>query len=350
MTLLFKSIKLLGWILTGIITLIVTIFIGLIFINWSDEAPTEPALTLMRYIEPNLSQTSNQRVSDNAYLFYIEQATQPQYQLTPELHTVVQACNSKDCSELLATERSQLPFLIAEHKALLDLYQQLRTIGVWHEILPASANELPPYQPLLQAQSVFLLEAWLAAQQNDLVLSQQMLDADLNFWRLLLKSNRLLFSKSISAAAVRRHFDYASLIRQSLTIEQRLHFTATSWQKPFSEAELSMYAAFAGEWHFANQLVEQMWQQDEAEQTQPWYNQWAIALLQPMFKKQASKNDLAVMMLRCSDGMTSPSLPWHSWFYNPVGKLLNRVGVSRYCVQYTEKLQQLEVSRLQLLE
>ncbi|CAM5224779.1 hypothetical protein [Alishewanella longhuensis] len=48
-----------------------------------------------------------------------------------------------------------------------------------------------------------------------------------------------------------------------------------------------MYFVFAGEWHFANQLVESMWQQELAQlETAPWYEQLLTVLLQPLFKKQ----------------------------------------------------------------
>lgn len=349
MALFAKGIKLVCWAVTALVTLLLIFYIALFVINSSDETPAEPALSLTRVIAPNLEQSSQLEAAENAYQFYIERATSPEYQLSAELSAIVQACRSKDCRELLTEKDSQLPALLKEQQALLDLYQSLRTIAVWHEIIPADATELPPYQPLLHAQSVFLLQAWVAAQQNDLVMAQQILDDDLRFWRMLLKSNRLMISKVISARAIGQHFDFAKLLRQSLTAEQQLSFTPTAWQRPFSEAELSMYFVFAGEWHFANQLVESMWQQELAAHTVPWYEQLLTALLQPLFKKQATKNDLARVYLSCSEGMHAAALPWYSWVYNPVGKLLNRAGVSGYCGQYNDELQQLEVRRLQLL-
>ncbi|CAM5224878.1 hypothetical protein [Alishewanella longhuensis] len=349
MALLAKGIKLCCWALTALVALLLIFYTALFVINLSDETPAEPALSLLRVTEPHLEQINKLQAAENAYQYYIERATLPEYQLSAELSAIVQACRSKDCSELLTEKSSQLPALLAEQQALLDLYQSLLTIAVWHEIIPAAATELPPYQPLLHAQSVFLLQAWVAAQQNDLVMAQKILDDDLRFWRMLLKNNRLMISKVISVRAIRQHFDFATLLRQSLTAEQQLTFTPTAWQRPFSEAELSMYFVFAGEWHFANQLVESMWQQELAAQTAPWYEQLLTVLLQPLFKKQATKNELARVYLHCSEGMPAARSPWYSWFYNPVGKLLNRAGVSGYCGQYNDELQQLEVRRLQLL-
>lgn len=350
MALLLKGFKFFSWFLLSMLVLVAAFYSLLIAINWSDEAPSALTITLNQEVEANLAKQHTINTTENGYYFYLNDVTKSQYPLSPLLANIVQACRAGDCSVLLSEHVAQLPTLLAEHQALLDFYQSLRTFSDWHETIPSDAFDLPPYQPLFHAQSVFLLQAWLAVQQNDMALARQILDEDLKFWRKLLQNNRLLISKMVSGAAVTQHFNFAKLIKQSMSEEQQLGVTPESWQQPFSQDELTMYPVFAGEWHYANHMLNKLWQHDLAGQAKPWYEQTILTVSQPFFKQQATKNALAVMYMACSDGLQPPFSPWYSWLYNPVGKLLNRAGSSSFCGNYTDRIQQLEVQRQQLLE
>lgn len=338
-----KSVKLLGWGVSGIGIVVVAAYLCLFVINIPDQQPSESALSFTTLIDHNKKAGDSQAATQNAYLVYRQYIAAEPEALSDELRQLVSACHLKDCSAQLHQAKARLSELLSQHPGL-HVYPQLRALNYWHEPFVTDSEQILPYQPLRDLQSMLLLQAWLAAQDNDVALASQLLQEDLSFWRSLLVNNTSLFSKMTSVAAIEQHFTFASLIRNALPDSQQALLTPAGWQDPFSEAELSLTLAYAGEWLYASHMLGDELLQDAADTDINGYEHVLLTLAKPLFNEQASKNDRAAWYLQCSTGQKMAQRPWYSWLYNPVGKLSSSDGVS-HCLSYYQRVQQLELLR-----
>lgn len=334
MSLVTTLAKFLGKCLGGLVAVAVTCYLLLWVVNWQDEAASERALDLKR-------QLTLKPVSNNGYQLYTSQLAQLGSAAIPELQQLFSDCRQAGCQSLIQAETETLQQLLAQQQQLLAAYQQWLATEHWQES-PLVNTDLPAYQPLLNGQRLQLLQAYLAARQGDSELAQQLLAADLQFWRKLLPQNRYLLSKMISVAAIEQHFLFASAINQSLTDGDRPR--PAIWQQPFSPAELSLELALAGEWQLSEQLIAKgLSESSELKLLQ----RLGVTLVKPLYQAQASSNERA-LLLSCEAGGQQAVAPWYHWAYNPVGKILNRASTVP-CAQYLSRLERLEQSRQQLV-
>lgn len=73
---------------------------------------------------------------------------------------------------------------------------------------------------------------------------------------------------------------------------------------------------------------------------------YSVLLVRPLYQPQASSNELA-LLLSCPQTEVVAELRWYQWFYNPLGKMINRVSMPP-CDDYLHRLAQLEQQRQQL--
>lgn len=334
MSLVTMLAKFLGKCLGGLVAVVVTCYLLLLVVNWQDEAASERALELKR-------QLTLKPVSNNGYQLYITQQAQLSLAASPELQQLFSDCHQAGCQSLLQAETETLQQLLAQQQQLLAAYQQWLATEHWQEPLLVN-TDLPAYQPLLNGQRLQLLQAYLAARHGDSEQAQQLLAADLQFWRKLLTQNRYLVSKMISVAAIEQHFLFASVINPALVgVERPL---PAIWQQPFSPAELSLELALAGEWQLSEQLIANgLSKSSELKLLQ----RLGVTLLKPLYQAQATNNERA-LQLNCEVVGQQAVAPWYHWAYNPVGKVLNRASEVP-CAQYLSRLERLEQSRQQLV-
>jgi hypothetical protein len=310
-------------------------YLVLLAVNWQDEAPSAQALALQQ-------QFGSEPVGPNDYLRYQGQAAALQSHGHTALQQLFAGCNQAGCQALAAADTAQLEQLLLQNTTLLAFYQQLLDSNHWQEPMITSADELPAFQPLLNGQRLYLLQIYLLAQQGHWPQVEQQLAADLSFWRSLLTENSYLLTKMISRAAIERHFNLA-LQLASLSKATEAQLNITLWQLPFTEAELSLTRALAGEWQLAELGITASLH-DTADLNL--LEKLALTLVRPLYQPQASRNELAVL-LNCPQTETVAALSWYQWFYNPLGKIINRAAMPP-CADYLNRLAQLEQQRQRL--
>lgn len=310
-------------------------YLLLLALNWQDEAPSTQALALQQ-------QLVSEPVSPNDYLRYQAQEAALQSHDHTALQQFFAGCNQAGCPALAAADTAQLEQLLLGNTTLLTFYQQLLSSNQWQEPVISNADVLPGFQPLLNGQRLYLLQTYLAARQGNWSQVERQLAADLKFWRSLLTENRYLFTKMISSAAIERHFNLA-LQLTSLSEAAEAQLNITLWQQPFTDAELSLTRALAGEWQLAEQGITAALR-DTADLN--FLEKLGLTLVRPLYQPQASSNELAVL-LSCPQTETVAELSWYQWFYNPLGKIINRAAMPP-CTDYLNRLAQLEQQRQQL--
>ena len=313
-------------------------YLLLLAINWQDEAPSAEVTQLQQRLVVG-------PIAENGYQLYLEQAAQLAQTASPALQSVFAGCALADCLTRLAAEPAELEALWDSQSTLLTLYNRLLLTPHWQESVPINHEQLPPYQPLLQGQQLYLLQAYVAAMRGETRQTQLMLDADLQFWRRLLTQNRYLLSKMISVAAIERHFQLAQALAELQDTTNLSLSEVHAWHSPFTSDELGLDLVLAGEWQFADQ----QYLMGYLEPNQLTLSQRIVlTILMPLYQQQASSNERALLLNHCEHTNWQPSYPWYQWFYNPVGKILNRVG-SISCHEYLARLERLEQSRQRLL-
>ncbi|GAA0547240.1 hypothetical protein GCM10009098_13520 [Rheinheimera aquimaris] len=337
--------KAVGYLLKTLVILlgaVATCYLLLLAINWQDEQPSAAALVLQQHLQapPQLSQ------DNNGYRYFSDHSADNELSVSALLANLTRQCGGQDCHSALVELQPQLATVIAEHQPMADFYRRLQQFEYWYEPVPATMDVIPSYQPLLQAQQLWLLKAWQAALQQDTAAVQSLLQQDLQFWRRTLASNQLLLGKMVSVSAIKKHFAVASIILQQLPVAVRGTAMPALWSQPFDNIELSLEQALAGEWAFGNMVINTVLQPEAVKTEQSLTDATVLLLLQPLLLPQASSNDRASLLLAQITAETMPARPWYSGLYNPLGKLVNSVAVTDYAV-YQQRLQELEPLRQQ---
>lgn len=331
--------KIVGWLLLVLLSL----YVMLLLVNWQDEAPSTAAIELQ-----SIQQQVAVPADNNGYVYYVQRNHDLRSQLPTTVLDLLQ-CQQQDCNQMLAAHQEELTELLTLQQPLLEFYLQLHSFEFWQEPIPAQSVQFPPYQPLLNAQRLHLLQAWLAAQQHDLASTRLLLQQDLAFWRRVLRHNNSLLSKMISVSAIERHFSFGQQIIQSLEPQQQEAVLPDNWLHSFDESELDFKRPLAGEWSYANALITDMLQATPTDSNVSWSDWLLMQLTKPFFKQQATSNEYISLLLSKLDGSEPTPVHWYHWLYNPAGKLLNRIG-SLDISRYRDSLNQLESSRRDALQ
>lgn len=343
MTLLLKLIKVTGKTLAALLSFIVILYITLLLINIQDEAPSNAAITMQ-----TLQQIPEHNPNNNGYLYFAQHDSAVKYQLSDAFAQLMRQCDLNDCNTILMAQ-PELATLVAQHQHLSDFYQQVRSFNQWYEPIPTDAAEaLPSFRSLLNGQKLLLTQAWLAAQQQDVATVRQLLQQDLQFWRDLLRKNTLLINKMVSTAAIQNHFNFAATIKQQLAEQDHSAMQPQSWLTPFTAEELSMLQVLSGEWAYGNNVIESLLLSAPTSNDSTLSEQTTWLLLKPLLQPQASSNQRASWLLAYSNGKPTADLPWYSWLYNPVGKILNNLGKVSFS-NYQIRLNELEQARKQAI-
>ena len=331
--------------LTALLATLAALYLVLLLINLNDQAPSADANTLQQ-LQQQLTPQVEQHAGNNGYLYLIQFEREGEYQLSEPLAQLQRQCDIADCHAALVAE-PRLTQLVSEHQALLDFYQQLRSFNNWYEPVPVDAAQtLPSFKSALNGQYLLLLQAWLAAQRQDIATAQQLLEQDFQFWRSLQTKHNLLLSKLLGATAIKRHFHFAASIQQQLNPEQYAAVSPGSWHNAFSERELSMLQVISAEWLYGNNVTEAFLEMDTALSELKLVDKVHWLLLKPLFQAQASRNQRASMLLAQAHGDEPTPIAWYSWLYNPTGKLLNSLGTPNLD-SYQERFAELETLRQQ---
>lgn len=331
--------------LAAVMATVVACYIVLLLLNLNDQAPSAAAKA-MQQLQLSAKPAVEQTAANNVYLYLAKHDAPAKYQLAEPLAALMRQCDIGDCHTMLLA-RPELTKLIAQHQAVTDFYQHVRSLTFLYHPIPADAAQaLPSFHSVFNGQRLLLLQAWLAAQRQDTAEVKQLLEQDLQFWRALLLKNNLLLYKMVSAAAIKKHFKFAAYIKQQLAPEQASAMSPSAWLSAFTEQELSLQLAVAGEWAYGNMITDTLIVKapqrghNSLSEMIEWY------LLMPLFQPQATSNQRAAQLLAYASGDAPDTNPWYSWFYNPVGKILNSVAQPDY-ERYRALLAELESLRQQ---
>ena len=129
--------------------------------------------------------------------------------------------------------------------------------GRWFEVVPfLGEGPLPPFGEAFEGQRVQMLELRQAAAAGDAARVRDTLQADLAFWREVLKSSDILISKMIACSAIRNHFFFGNLVLRRMPPALQAEAIPPLWRQPLSTEEKSMFRAMAGEFEYARGRVE----------------------------------------------------------------------------------------------
>lgn len=385
-----------AWTLAAVVLLAVVLYVVLVAINWRDEVPSAQALQMQRIIDDRPVVGD----ADNAYVFLLglavpedqdplawgrkrmafldafpgpaadESADLPGQDhdfaghRTPSTSTLIEACRQPDqaCWDELEQHPESVDQWLASEGWLLGRYLDLIRLTQWRESIPADARvSFPSYAPALDGQRLLLMKAWRHASRSEAEAARALLQEDLVFWRMVLRSSDILVSKLIATVAIERNFLLGNLALRELHAFGMDASPPPAWGLPIDRDERSMRRAFAGEWRFAQSSVRTAAPteaQDDA-------SIWAVAIdrtLDPGFKKQATINLMANNMLHLIEGLDvdlsqlpaalkaleTPPRTGVPSAYNPVGDILSRIAYPAY-VPYARRVADLEGLRRAVL-
>ena len=330
--------------LLGLLLLLIGFYLLLLAINWQDAKPNAASLHMQSLLQPPPIPAAQ-----NGYQHFVAHHASNELRLSESLQQLYHQCNQQDCAEAL-TAKTDLAKLIAEHRQLMEFYQQLLQYPQWQEP-PPTLQDIPLYQGLLHGQRLLLWQAWLEAQQGNNKQVKTALTADYQFWKTVLANTNSLITKMISVAAIERHFIFVPEIVNQLSAEQRQTGVPTAWADAFSEKELSLEQTMAGEWHYGADITSTM------RDTAPsgfgsdinTVETVFYLLVQPLILLQDTKNIYATQLVQRNKTTQHSDYPWYSWLRNPVGKMLMVTGSVSY-ESYQQRLLKLEQLRINALQ
>lgn len=301
--------KLFKWlirILGALLGLAIIAYVILLLINWNDRPPSETAQAFSDAIN-NLPEVADE---DNAYVLIkeISDSHLQQYPTGSEFAaSVAEDCQNSaqiaGCLDAVAVQNYGAKLWLQEQQWILDKYIEIITRSNYLEPIP----EDPLNSPLLSFGDVsyghrlLMVSAMLSAADGDKAHVIALLEADLHFWRLLLASSDLLYTKSIAAAFVRNHFIEGNRVLLELHRKNRLHTLPLNWLKEINSEEQSMRRTLIGEWQFITNslrspMSNQFYVHDPTARRLAKVSDWLNwQLLTPLLQPQDTSNNFAAM-------------------------------------------------------
>jgi hypothetical protein len=370
----------LAWLLAGGVTLVILLYLVLLAINRSDESPSADVATLQKQLDaPPLAD------ADNGYVYALGMAAaadqDPVEQggkrrafiaeigpgdsdlrgvalageragyrnaRTEAITKLQQACTrgGEQCRRMLEDAPEVLETWLSSEAWLLERYRQLLQRGQWQETVPANPAALPTYQHLINAQDLYLLETWQQARGGNAGAVRDRLQQDLQFWRMVLRSSRTLFTRMIAVAAIERNLLTGTLALRALPVDLQAQAIAPAWRVPITREERGLYGAFAGEWYLGDAFARYAAQSGEASalagialfdrlsprffQPQATSNLSASSLLETARVFDVAELSQMPQVLEQRKAIEPPTLLTSLHPYNPVGHILIDVGKPAY--------------------
>jgi len=249
-----KALKAIGWAAAGLVGLVVVLYLVALAINWRDREPSAAA--------KHLTQVSHDRPAvaddDNGYVYVQRWKLDPdrRRKLSARLQKFLDDCGSKRSQCAVEFDRAADDLLAdwtAADGALLDGYLALTARTGWREDATIDvADAIPPYSGAGDGQKMLLMRARVLAKQGDADAVRELLERDLHFWRMVLRSSDILISKMIATALLNRHFEWGNFILRSLPAAKQAAAIPEGWRDPLSDDGRSLERCVAGEWLFAS--------------------------------------------------------------------------------------------------
>jgi hypothetical protein len=340
-------LKMLAWLIAGLVALAVVVYLVALVVNWNDQPPSEAAV--------RLAQLSRERPpaadADNGYVYLAgfsvaseedprvwgarrvawaekvlaQPPAAPVAGFPGEEHdfkrgrsdavrALSEACAKLDaaCRDALEAGDAGIAEWLAAEGWLLARYKTLLAHAGWREPVPWDERvPLPPYGQVGEGQRLLLAEAWTLAGRGDAAGVRTLVEADVRFWRHALAEADNLIPKLVAAAALRRHFAWSNLILRRLPPAAGGNAVPQLWKEPLSNAERSMLRSLAGEWAFLDRTIRRA-----AESGQPFASEDALPptsaqrvmlrMSNPMFQVQDTGNQHAELLVSVAEVLEVP--------------------------------------------
>lgn len=225
----------------------------------------------------------------------------------PAIKEFVEACGPRnsECDETFLASDDVHERWFAAEPWLLERYQALIAHSGWQETVPFDADlPAPAYSLLVDGQRLLLLHAKALARRGDHDTIRKLLDADVRFWREVLKSSDIVLTKMMATAALRRHFRWGNLV-----LRDAPEAMPPQWEAEITDAERSMRDCLIGEWMFASGRLRtssvESWEMDL------WQMMLARASM-PLYQPQHTINSVAAIYEAHIQSLEAPLADYES--------------------------------------
>jgi hypothetical protein len=290
-----KALRVILWVIGAVVALPIVLSLVVLAINFRDRPPSADALALAA----PLRGAAEVADADNAYVYLLgfgaprdgdpavigaaraawlrkmrddeslPRDLDPYRRDAPDiadlftsLQELLKPCGERrdaDCFEGLDGSRAKIDATVADAAWLVDRYGRLLAHRAWADV---TSNDIPSthvgYAPASNAHLLFLLHAWSLAAAGDGAGVRDALDADLELWRLGLRSSDSVLGKMIATRYIGASLEWGNLILRRLPASARTDAVPPSWRQPLSDEERSLARAFRGEWNYRQHLLRNM--------------------------------------------------------------------------------------------
>jgi hypothetical protein len=288
-----KTLRAIGWIAAGLVTLCVLAYLGALAVNWRDQEPNAAALRFAQMFRDRPAVADE----DNAYVYLRtwELDRDRRKQRSARLQQFLETCSpgQRACPGAFDAADGLYEEWQRAESSLRDHYVALIAHDGWREANSFSIEEsLPAYSGAADGQRLLLLEARELATQGDAQAVRMLLERDLQFWRTVLQSSDILISKMIATGALNRHFEWGYRILRKLPAQKIDAAIPDGWRSEISAAQRSMVRCMVGEWMFASELIQKM-STSESWRSEETTTRVLGLLSRPLLQPQDSKNRTA---------------------------------------------------------
>ncbi|WP_434928589.1 hypothetical protein [Shewanella sp. HL-SH2] len=380
-----KSIlKIAVYSVASIIFLLALIFAVLVYINIEDRYLSVNTQQLEKWAQ---LETVNE--SQNAFVLAQQIVGTQQVPLILPLSDVQhlllqqyqQTCHKElieNCHNFITGNLVDIKFMLTSYVDLINQYQQIITLPLWHESLDNSAGRPQiNFTNLSNIQMLAELNALLSSRTGSPSFINDFIDADYRFWNNIFHSSSDLATFSLAGSKMQKNLAWGVKI---LAAEAPLNGTyPAAWKLSSKLSEESIQRVFAAEYLFVKAVMIEMLSNTYPLSDINYYQQWLISLF---FKlndslnmnaervmnqyQQVIKNQLSEAMVRDSmaelkakDEQNEQSFAYCDYDsriekiwamkYNPIGKVISCLNTDmvKYFEQ-SEKIAQLQKQSIQL--
>jgi hypothetical protein len=369
---------------TSIIFLLVLAFAVLVYINIED-----------RYLSVNTQQLEKwaqlETVNESQNAFVLAQqivGTQQAPSILPLsdvqhllLQQYQQTCHKElieNCHNFIAGNLVDIKFMLTSYVDLINQYQQIITLPLWHETLDNSADRPQiNFTNLSNIQMLAELNALLSSRTGSPSFINDFIDADYRFWNNIFHSSSDLATFSLAGSKMQKNLAWGVKI---LAAEAPLNGTyPAAWKLSSKLSEESIQRVFAAEYLFVKAVMIEMLSNPYPLSDINYYQQWLISLFfklndslnmnaervmnqyQKVIKNQLSEAMVRDSMaeLKAKDEQNEQSFAYCDfdstiekiWAmkYNPIGKVISCLNTDmvKYFGQ-SEKIAPLQKQSIQL--
>ncbi|BCT92937.1 hypothetical protein LYSHEL_19600 [Lysobacter helvus] len=388
-----RAVRVIAWIVAGLLLLVVALYGVMVAINWNDEPPSVASQELVRAVRDRPAVPDQ----DNAFVFMLGMGAPPgadpvamgrtrmaflrnmaawnphappfdfpgkevnvKERRSPAITAMAEACfdGSAACVQQWQRHPERVDQWLASESWLLERYLRLIQFHQWREEIPRDmGTPFVRYQHAINGQQLLLANAWTLARDGKGDAARALLDQDLAFWRMLLRSSDTTLAKIISSAAIRHHFALGNLVLRELHARGQPAAPPDGWRTPLTREERSMRRVLAGEATFIAASLGPSLQDGDVPGGR--VGRW---ILQPMYKPQATRNLYAARTMRMASRMdadyralpqalrdAAASAPQHGEdvyrAYNPLGYVLFRITTETDPMRYAVRVSDVEGER-----